>query len=258
MDASQSTDNTGIVAYSWDFGDNSQGSGVTATHTYANAGTYTAKLTVQDAAGNTATITVIIVVQASKPVATPTPTPAPTPTPTPKSNPTPNPTPTLTPSPMPNSTTVQAIEDNASLVDLLIAGNITSQQISSITMTTNHSARTTTIFFNVTGESGTTGFCNITIPKSSVPYGTTPTIYVDNQICQNQSYTEDANNYYLWYATHFSTHQISIVFNGKPSPSGTSLSMWLWPVLALFIIAMIAGVLMQRRKGKVTNESKLR
>jgi hypothetical protein len=30
------------------------------------------------------------------------------------------------------------------------------------------------VSFTVTGESGTTGFSNITIPKSAVPYGTTP------------------------------------------------------------------------------------
>ena len=51
-----------IVAYSWDFGDGATASGVTASHAYANAGTYTARLTVTDnsgaSAGDTATVTV--------------------------------------------------------------------------------------------------------------------------------------------------------------------------------------------------------
>lgn len=88
----ESTDNTGVISYTWDFGDISQSTGITTTHVYSTPGTYMAKLTVQDTAGNTATATVNIVVQPQ-----PTPTPAP---PSPTTNPTtsltatPNPTPT--------------------------------------------------------------------------------------------------------------------------------------------------------------------
>ena len=57
VDASSSSDNNGIVNFSWDFGDGSAGSGKTASHTYASAGTYSVTLTVSDAAGNTATKT---------------------------------------------------------------------------------------------------------------------------------------------------------------------------------------------------------
>src|SRR5947208_14430011 len=39
----------------WDFGDGSNATSATATHVYARTGTYTAKLTVRDAAGNPAT-----------------------------------------------------------------------------------------------------------------------------------------------------------------------------------------------------------
>lgn len=49
-----STDNYGIISYSWDFGDNTEAvTGMDVTHTYAVAGEYTATLTVTDAAGNT-------------------------------------------------------------------------------------------------------------------------------------------------------------------------------------------------------------
>ena len=72
-------------------------------------------------------------------------------------------------------------------VDLPISGNITSSQMSNVTIATSPSAKTTTISFTVTGASGTTGFGNITIPISDVPYGTTPTIYIDGQPASNQA-----------------------------------------------------------------------
>lgn len=67
--------------------------------------------------------------------------------------------------------------------------------------------------FTVTGPSGSTGFGTVIIPKSAVPFGTTPEVYIDNQLAQNQSFNLYGDNYYVWYLTHFSTHQISIIFN---------------------------------------------
>lgn len=55
FNASRSTDNVGIIGYEWDFGDGATGTGITATHVYANPGTYNVTLTVEDAAGNSAT-----------------------------------------------------------------------------------------------------------------------------------------------------------------------------------------------------------
>ena len=49
FDGSSSADpNEDVLTYSWDFGDGSRGSGVTATHIYAAAGTYEVTLTVND------------------------------------------------------------------------------------------------------------------------------------------------------------------------------------------------------------------
>ena len=53
--AEKSTDDTQIVSYCWDFGDGNTSNLITPVHAYADAGTYTVTLTVEDAAGNQGT-----------------------------------------------------------------------------------------------------------------------------------------------------------------------------------------------------------
>jgi PKD repeat protein len=47
FDGSGSRPSEGITSYSWEFGDGSSATGEQVTHTYATAGTYTARLTVE-------------------------------------------------------------------------------------------------------------------------------------------------------------------------------------------------------------------
>ncbi|MFC7314168.1 PKD domain-containing protein [Salinirubellus salinus] len=63
FDASGSTDNNEIASYQWDFGDGTTATGQTATHTYADAGSYTARLTVTDAAGQTAAESITVSIE---------------------------------------------------------------------------------------------------------------------------------------------------------------------------------------------------
>jgi PKD repeat protein len=57
FDSKGSQDDRGIVTRSWAFGDNTTGSGLAIHHNYGSAGSYTARLTVTDAAGQTSTVT---------------------------------------------------------------------------------------------------------------------------------------------------------------------------------------------------------
>lgn len=66
LDASASTDPDGfITAHNWDFGDGGTASAITPSHTYANAGTYTVRLTTFDNQGVSASTTKVVTV--SKP-----------------------------------------------------------------------------------------------------------------------------------------------------------------------------------------------
>jgi outer membrane protein assembly factor BamB len=136
----------------------------------------------------------------AKPRATPAPTPIPSATPTVSSSPSSDSS--ASPTPKPTPLTSFGFEMN---------GNISSTQVSDINWVTDQN--TTKISFTVTGESGTFGFSNITIAKGRVPHATTPIIYVDNQIVPEQGYTQDAQNYYVWFIVHFSTHHLVIDFS---------------------------------------------
>jgi hypothetical protein len=218
-----------------------------------NTGYYIASLTVDGSSVAVASSYTFSNVQAAHAITatfalTLTPTPAPTAAPNPTPTPSPSPTATPTPSPTPSATTVAATTDSSAIVDLAVCGNVTCSQMSNVTIATNQSATTTTISFTVTGESGTTGFGNVTIPKSALPFGTTPTIYIDGQAAQNQGYTQDANNYYVWYTTHFSTHQVSIVFT---TSSSSSLPLEaIYGVAATVVIGAIVAVVLVLRKSK--------
>jgi PKD repeat protein len=63
--ASSSDPDGTISSYAWVFGDGATGSGVSPSHTYSTAGTYTARLTVTDNQGATGTTTTSITVSAA-------------------------------------------------------------------------------------------------------------------------------------------------------------------------------------------------
>ena len=64
FDASGSTDDRGIASYGWTFDAGASGSGVTASHAFAAAGTYTVSLVVTDTIGQTGTVAKAVTVTA--------------------------------------------------------------------------------------------------------------------------------------------------------------------------------------------------
>ena len=149
----------------------------------------------------------------------------------------------LPPSPSVSSppTIVSALTDEGQLVNLTISGNVTSSQISNVYITSDQS--TSTVYLTVTGVSGTIGFSNMTIQKGLICNETIPTIYIDDQIAKKQGYTQDSDNYYVWYTTDFSTHQISIIFSESQNLKTSSLPDYIiWLGAASAVVAVSAGV----------------
>jgi len=96
---------------------------------------------------------------------------------------------------------------------------VTNPEIYEATIGTDQFRSTTTVYFILSGESFTTSVVNVTIPKSAVLYGITPTVYNNNLPTQGQGYTQDSINYYVWFTTYFTTHQVSITFTEASSSS---------------------------------------
>lgn len=69
LSGENSTDDTGILSYLWDFGDSTSGVGVLVAHAWANDGNYIVSLNVTDTDGNSSFVTVTIHVVDRAPVA---------------------------------------------------------------------------------------------------------------------------------------------------------------------------------------------
>jgi len=114
----------------------------------------------------------------------------------------------------------------------------------------NFDLNTKTISFNVTGTPGTTGFCNITIPRTllDISLPSNWTIMEDGQILPSTQYNVTSNaDYWFIYITYtHSSHTISITGNistlQEMPPNTMPLIM-----LPITLIAMLL-IVMQRRR----------
>ena len=153
--------------------------------------------------------------------------------------------------------TVQAtVTSTNSTYSVQYVGNAT---LSDLTITPIPSDSTTQVTFTITGQSGTSGFVNITLPKSMIPLGNTPSVYIDGQLSANQGFSQDGTNYYVWFTTHFSTHQVKITFvtptpTITPSPTPPPTSNTLWYVVTIVVVVAVvvaaAGLMLSRRRQK--------
>jgi hypothetical protein len=94
----------------------------------------------------------------------------------------------------------------------------------------------------------------MTIPKTAISDAKSLVVFIDGQQAANQGYTQDANNFYVWYTTQFSTHKVIIQFVVPLTSSVTSSG----PVLAVLIavpeiILIYTLIAMRRLRRKPDN-----
>ena len=166
---------------------------------------------------------------------------------------TPNPAaPTPTIMQIPTVTVLDTTIGTGEKVDVTVNGNFSIGLATMSNSTATQSNSTTNIAFTISGDASENSFANITIPKSAVTFGKTPTIYVGNQKASNQGYVQDADNYYVWGTTHFNGGfygSLTITFS-----NASSLEITVGPII-VGVIIVVAGailVLAYRRKKRTT------
>lgn len=112
------------------------------------------------------------------------------------------------------------VSSSGQSVEITVTGNISSSEISNMALQENPANNQLSLSFALTGPTGTVGSATITIPKSAVPSGyLPPLVYIDGTLATDQSYYSDQNNYYVMFTTHFSAHEVAIVFSPTASSS---------------------------------------
>ena len=102
------------------------------------------------------------------------------------------------------------------------------------------------------GLTGTSGVCNVTIPKVLVPAGYGFEVLIDNQVT-SYTLTEDTDNYYVWISYNHSTHTITISFVAAALWD----QWWFWPTIgAVIVVVMILAYFFLKRRTKKTHNSK--
>jgi|WetSurMetagenome_2_1015567.scaffolds.fasta_scaffold21245_4 hypothetical protein len=153
--------------------------------------------------------------------------------------------PTATPAPtaapiLTGTVTATRSSDNA-VFDVSVSGNVAASQVSGLTITPNEAAQTTEVGFTITGDSDSSASLTMTIPKAAIAYGTEPVVYIDGVAAQDQSYTEDGQNYYVTYTAHFSTHNVKIVF-AAASDGASNIDSTTIIVIAIVVVLVIVAV----------------
>lgn len=144
--------------------------------------------------------------------------------------------------------TLYAFTDQGETIKISITGALTSSEITNAYLTTDQKSKSTYLYFNVDSAKPSKGFSNITLPKILIPDGTSPTIYVDDEKAENQGYTQDTTNYYVWYTTDLSRNQISIIFK-VPQDLAFSFTDLIWIGTSILTISLIIiGLLVYLKK----------
>ena len=127
---------------------------------------------------------------------------------------------------------------------LTLHGNITASNLSNIQLKNANGVYS--LSFDISGATGTTAHATLTIPKSIIPGGLAPSISVSGVQGNNESYTQDRNNYYLTLNVPItSATHVSIQFSHVVS---FDLKLLILLVIILAVIASSLAIALRRPK----------
>jgi hypothetical protein len=101
-----------------------------------------------------------------------------------------------------------------------------------------------TLTFNVTGTSGTMGFCRVAIPKTLMSGGWTVIVNGTQVLPPNLSITTDANYTYIYFTYHHSTETVQITSTSVIPEFQPSM---LIPIF--MIITLLGGIILKRKRN---------
>jgi hypothetical protein len=91
----------------------------------------------------------------------------------------------------------------------------------------------------------------ITIPKTALFAGSSsPVVYIDSLQASNQTYTQDAQSFYVWFTTSHGAHNVSIQFivvNSKSSFFGPVFAVGITVPEIISLYAVIAFKRLRRK-----------
>jgi hypothetical protein len=146
-------------------------------------------------------------------------------------------------------TSMQVTTNDGTVLSFYVDGNITGSQVQNAYLSSNQSAGSTLLSFNVAGVIGDVGFQNVTIPKSALAgVVLAPVVRADGALITAQGFCEDVDNYYVWYSVHFGTYTVSIEF---PTPDhGWNLPLWVYATMATAVVCACLLLYFTRRKKR--------
>ena len=106
-----------------------------------------------------------------------------------------------------------------------------------------YDSNTNRISLTVDGSAGSSGICNVTVPKGLVPAGYSIEVYVDGQKTA-YTHTEDTNNYYVYVVYQHSTHTIIVGFVNV----AIWLQWWFWLIIAAVVTVLVVGIYVVRKR----------
>ena len=138
-------------------------------------------------------------------------------------------------------------------VPIQVSGNITASQLSNVGLQNSNGVYT--LSFTIAAENGTTGVATLAIPKSAIGSsapGFTPKVSIGGNTTSNQSFSQDANYYYVPIATVLnSSRNVSIEFT-----QSSIFDLRTVIIIVVIIVLIAAALVLAMRRGRRSNNSK--